>query len=78
MIASKKSPACILRWSVQKLNQNLYAVSATIDGRAYDFVGNFKSIAEANKAGRRYASDLFTIQFLEDVDRCDPDCRRCG
>ena len=60
MIASKKSPApaCVLRWSVQKLNQNLYAVSATIDGRAYDFVGNFKSITDANRAGRRYASDL--------------------
>ena len=58
MIAPKKYPTCILRWSVQKVNQNLYAVSATIDGHKYDFVGNFKSISDANKAGRRYASDL--------------------
>ena len=54
----KKFLACVLRWSVQKVNQNLYAASATIDGREYDFVGNFKSIADANKAGHKYASDL--------------------
>ena len=58
MNASKKSSDCVMLWSVQKVNNNLYAVSATIDGHAYDFVGNFKSIADANKAGRRYASDL--------------------
>ena len=58
MNASTKSPACFLRWSVQKVNQHLYAVSATIDGTDYDFVGNFKSIPEAHKAGRRYASEL--------------------
>lgn len=58
MNSSKNSPACFLRWSVQKVKQNLYAVSATIDGTDYDFVGNFKSITEAHKAGRRYASDL--------------------
>ena len=58
MNASKKSPACVLRWSVQKVSQNHYAVSATLDGREYDFVGNFKSITDANRAGRRYASDL--------------------
>ena len=58
MNASKKSPTCILRWTVQKVNQHLYAVSATVNGHEYDFVGNFKSITDANKAGRRYASDL--------------------
>ena len=58
MIGPKKFPTYILRWSVQKVNQNLYAVSATIDGHEYEFVGNFKSISDANKAGRRYASDL--------------------
>ena len=58
MNSSKKSPACFLRWSVQKINRHLYAVSATIDGCAYDFVGNFKSVEEAQKAGRRYVSDL--------------------
>ena len=58
MNASKKFPAYTMRWSVQKVSHNLYAVSATIDGHEYDFVGNFKSIADANKAGLRYASDL--------------------
>ncbi len=58
MNASKKSTTCFLRWTVQKVNQHLYAVSATVNGREYDFVGNFKSITDANKAGRRYASDL--------------------
>ena len=58
MTASKNSPTCVLRWTVQKVNQHLYAVSATVNGREYDFVGNFKSITDANKAGRRYASDL--------------------
>ena len=32
MNASRKSRACVMRWSAQKVNQNLYAVSATIDG----------------------------------------------
>ena len=58
MNASKKTPACFLRWSVQKVTKGLYAVTATIDGSDYDFVGNFKSIQEAQKAGRRYVSDL--------------------
>ena len=58
MNSAKKSPACFLRWTVRKVNAGLYAVSATIDGKAYDFVGNFKSALEAQKAGRRYTSDL--------------------
>ncbi len=36
----------------------LYAVAATVDGKEYDFVGNFKSVHEAQQAGRRYAEDL--------------------
>ena len=58
MNCSKKSPACFLRWTVRKVNADLYAVSATLDGKAYDFVGNFKSALEAQKAGRHYTSDL--------------------
>ena len=58
MNSSVSSPACFLRWSVQKVSQNLYAVSATIDGSKYDFVGNFKTVREAQKAGRRYVTDL--------------------
>ena len=58
MNSSKKTPACFLRWSVQKVTKGLYAVTATIDGSVYDFVGNYKSVKEAQKAGRRYATDL--------------------
>jgi hypothetical protein len=36
----------------------MYAVAATIDGVEYDFVGNYKSIRDAQQAGRRYATDL--------------------
>jgi len=59
-----------------KGESDLYAVSATIDGNEYDFVVNFNSIADASKAGHKYASDFCTIQFLEDVYRSNPDCRK--
>ena len=58
MSEAMKSPACYLRWSVSKVADKLYAVAATIDGNDYDFVGNFKSVLEAQQAGRRYAEDL--------------------
>ncbi len=58
MQSQKKSPACFLRWSVSKVADKLYAVAATVDGQQYDFVGNFKSVREAQTAGRRYAEDL--------------------
>ena len=58
MQRQKNSPACFLRWSVSKVADKLYAVAATIDGKQYDFVGNFKSVREAQTAGRRYAEDL--------------------
>ena len=58
MSGQSKSPACYLRWTVQKVAARMYAVAATIDGIEYDFVGNYKSIRDAQKAGRRYASDL--------------------
>ena len=63
MNSSKKSPACFLRWTVRKVNAGLYAVSATIDGHAYDFVGNFKTVREAQKAGRRFVADLLHHSF---------------
>jgi len=47
------------------VSQNLYAVSATVDGSKYDFVGNFKTVREAQKAGRRYVSDLLHHSFPE-------------
>ena len=58
MRSQKNSPACFLRWSVSKVANRLYAVAATVDGKEYDFVGNFKSVQEAQQAGRRYAEDL--------------------
>ena len=58
MSGQSKSPACYFRWTVQKVADRMYAVAATIDGIEYDFVGNYKSIRDAQKAGRRYASDL--------------------
>ena len=58
MHSQKNSPACFLRWSVSKVTDRLYAVAATVDGKDYDFVGNFKSVREAQQAGRRYAEDL--------------------
>ena len=58
MHSQKNSPACFLRWSVSKVADSLYAVAATVDGKDYDFVGNFKSVREAQQAGRRYAEDL--------------------
>ena len=58
MHSQKSSPACFLRWSVSKVTDRLYAVAATVDGKEYDFVGNFKSVREAQQAGRRYAEDL--------------------
>ena len=58
MNSQKNSPACFLRWSVRKVTHKLYTVAATVDGKEYDFVGNFKSIREAQRAGRLYAEDL--------------------
>ena len=58
MSAQSKSPACFLRWTVQKVADRMYAVAATVDGIEYDFVGNYKSIRDAQRAGRRYATNL--------------------
>ena len=58
MHSQKNSPACFLHWSVRKVADKLYAVAATVDGKEYDFVGNFKTVGEAQHAGRRYAEDL--------------------
>ena len=58
MRSQKNSPNCFLRWSVSKVADRLYAVAATVNGKEYDFVGNFKTVKEAHQAGRRYAEDL--------------------
>ena len=61
----KSTPACFLRWSVSKITDKLYAVAATVDGKEYDFVGNFKSVREAQIAGRRYAAGLAHNSIVE-------------
>ena len=47
-----------MRWRVQKVGGRQFAVSATIDGAMYDLIGHFKSMEEAQQAGRRYVSDV--------------------
>ncbi len=42
---------------MQKVAHQLYAVAATNNGFDYDFVGNFGTLTEANKAGRQYVCD---------------------
>ena len=52
-----EGPTCFLRWTVQKVAHQLYAVAATNNGCDYDFVGNFGTLSEANSAGRQYICD---------------------
>ena len=52
-----QGPTCFLRWTVQRVAHQLYAVAATNNGCDYDFVGNFSSLTEANRAGRRFICD---------------------
>lgn len=52
-----EGPTCFLRWTVQKVANQLYAVAATNNGCDYDFVGNFGTLSEANRAGRQYICD---------------------
>ncbi len=53
-----QAPACHLRWTVTRVAAHLYAVAATKNGADYDFVGNFKSLKDAHRAGRRYAEHM--------------------
>ena len=48
---------CYLQWSVRKVSHHFYAVSCTMNGRDYDFVGHFKTLQEAHRAGKRFAED---------------------
>ena len=47
-----------MRWPVQKVSGRQFAVSATIDGAMYELIGHFKSLEEAQQAGRRTVSDV--------------------
>lgn len=43
-----------MRWSVDKVADSLYVDAATVDVKEYDFVGNFKNIRDAQRAGFCY------------------------
>ena len=43
-----------MHWSVQRVTNNLFSVSATSDGLDYTHVGNYRSVEDANRAGRRF------------------------
>ena len=57
MNRQSNSAARFLCWSVDKFEDSFYVVAATVDGKDYDFVGNFKSIRDVQCAGRRYVQD---------------------
>ena len=64
MHSQKNSPACFLRWSVSKVTDKLYAVAATVDGKEYDFVGNFKAFEKRNKQAAATPKTWFTTRWL--------------
>ena len=45
-----------MHWSVQRVTNNLFSVSATSDGLDYTHVGNYRSVEDASRAGRRFVS----------------------
>ena len=45
-----------MHWSVQRVTHNLFSVSATSDGQDYTHVGNYRTVEDANRAGRRFVS----------------------
>ena len=58
MAIHQSAPACFMQWSVQRVTKHLYSVSATTNGKEYTHVGNYRSVEDANRAGRRYVSAL--------------------
>ena len=55
MSSKNQAPACHLSWTVTRVSPRLYAVAATSNGADYDFVGNFRSLSDAHRAGRMFA-----------------------
>ena len=55
MSALEQAPACHLSWTVTRVSDRLYAVAATSNGADYDFVGNYRSLSDAHRAGRMFA-----------------------
>tara|TARA_B100000073_G_scaffold297898_1_gene263161 strand:- start:256 stop:519 length:264 start_codon:yes stop_codon:yes gene_type:complete len=56
MALPHSAPSCFMHWSVQRVTNNLFSVSATSDGLDYTHVGNYRSVEDANRAGRRFVS----------------------
>jgi len=54
MALHHSAPSCFMHWSVQRVTNNLFSVSATSDGLDYTHVGNYRSVEDANRAGRRF------------------------
>lgn len=45
-----------MHWSVQRVTNNLFSVSATSDGLDYTHVGNYRTVEDANRAGRMFVA----------------------
>ena len=58
MFLTDQGPSCHLQWTVSRVSASFYAVSASINGLDYDFVGNFASLKDAHQAGRRYVQQM--------------------
>ena len=58
MLLNNQGPSCHLSWTVSRISAGFYAVSATSNGSDYDCVGNFASLTDAHRAGRRYAQQM--------------------
>ena len=56
MALHQSAPSCFMHLSVQRVTNHLFSVSATSDGRDYTHVGNYRTVEDANRAGRRYVS----------------------
>ena len=62
-----------MHWSVQRVTNNLFSVSATSDGLDYTHVGNYRSVEDANRAGRRFVSVWAHEQGHRNNDRAEVD-----
>ena len=47
-----------MHWSVHRVTNNLFSVSATSEGHDYTHVGNYRSVEDANRAGRRFVTSM--------------------
>ena len=73
MALHHSAPSCFMHWSVQRVTNNLFSVSATSDGLDYTHVGNYRSVEDANRAGRRFVSVWAHEQGHRNHDRAEVD-----